>query len=176
MLDNPTVKSPGSADEAAARILIEQAGVTLYGRRNDIPPGFVAQLFGRVVADDVVHYGADDLAMLAEQAFDYLKQRAPGTSKIRCETVQLHASGERKAITVIEVTNDDMPFLVNSVMGEIADRRLDVRLVSHPVLGVGRDGDAMVDARRRRHRRQRARELHSHSCRADRLPRRAPLW
>jgi glutamate dehydrogenase len=152
--DNITAQTPGSAqsnaqasgraDEAAARAIIEQAGVILYGRRNDIPASFVAQFFGRVVADDVVQYGAEDLARLAERAFDYLKVRLPGATKIRCETVPLHASGERKAVTVIEVTNDDMPFLVDSVMGEIADRRLDVRLVAHPVLGVGRDGDVMV--------------------------------
>ncbi len=144
MLDHLTADRPGSAEEAAARSIIEQAGVALYGRREDISPGFAGQLFGRVVPDDVVHYGAADLARLAERAFDYLKERAPGTTKIRCETVQLAVSGERKAVTVIEVTNDDMPFLVDSVMGEIADRHLDVRLVAHPVLGVGRDGDALV--------------------------------
>ena len=60
----------GSAEEPATRAIIEQAGVILYGRRNDIPPSFVAQLFGRVVADDVVQYGAEDLAGLAERAFD----------------------------------------------------------------------------------------------------------
>ncbi|MDI1345802.1 MAG: NAD-glutamate dehydrogenase [Pseudolabrys sp.] len=139
-----SAQASGRVGEAAARAIIEQAGVILYGRRNDIPPSFVAQFFGRVVADDVVQYGAEDLARLAERAFDYLKVRLPGATKIRCETVPLHASGERKSVTVIEVTNDDMPFLVDSVMGEIADRRLDVRLVAHPVLGVGRDGDVMV--------------------------------
>lgn len=140
--DKAAAPNTGSAGESPARAILEQAGVILYGRRNDIPPSFVAQFFSRVVPDDVVQYGAEDLAALAERAFDYLKMRAPGVTKIRCETVQLHASGERKSVTVVEVTNDDMPFLVDSVMGEIADRRLDVRLVSHPVLGVGRDGDA----------------------------------
>lgn len=57
MLDNLSVDRPGSAEETAARIAIEQAGVALYGRREDIPPGFVAQLLGRVVPDDIVHYG-----------------------------------------------------------------------------------------------------------------------
>ena len=83
MLDNPTANRPGTAEETAARALIEQAGVALYGRRDDIPPGFVAQLFGRVVADDLVHYGAADLAKHAEGAFDSLEQRAPGTTKVR---------------------------------------------------------------------------------------------
>ncbi len=82
--------------------------------------------------------------MLAERAYDFLRERQPGAPKIRCETVPLNASGERKSISVIEIVNDDMPFLVDSVMGEIADRRLDVRLVAHPVLGVRRDGGKLV--------------------------------
>ena len=79
------------------------------------------------------------MARLAEQAWDFIAQRPPGAPKIRCETVPLLASPGRKAITVLEIVNDDMPFLVDSVMGELADRRLEVRLVVHPVFGVQRD-------------------------------------
>ena len=85
----------------------------------------------------------------------------PGAPKIRCETVPLTDSGERKAVTVIEIVNDDMPFLVDSVMGEIAERRLDVRLVAHPVFGVTRDGGKLDGARRARRRRS-ARESFIH--------------
>ena len=91
-----------------------------------------------------MRYGADDLAALAEHAYDFMSEREPGTPKVRCETVPLTASGERKAVSVIEIVNDDMPFLVDSVMGEIADRRLDVRLVAHPVFGVRRDGNKLA--------------------------------
>ena len=45
---------------------------------------------------------------------------------------------------MIEIVNDDMPFLVDSVMGEIAERRLDVRLVAHPVFGVRRAGSKLT--------------------------------
>ena len=75
---------------------------------------------------------------------DFLSERTPGTPKIRCETVPLTTSGGRKAISVIEIVNDDMPFLVDSVMGELAERRLDVRLVAHPMFGVRRDNGKLV--------------------------------
>ena len=131
---------PASELETAARAVIEQAGSALAARRSDIPASFVAQLYGRAVADDVLHYAAPDLADLAERAFDFLKDRQPGAPKIRCETVALNESGERKTVSVIEIVNDDMPFLVDSVMGEIGERRLNVLLVAHPVFGVRRDG------------------------------------
>ena len=135
---------PVSEEEGAARALIEQAGVALAKRRSDIPNTFVAQLYGRSVPEDVVRYGADDVAALAERAYDFIAERAPGAPKIRCETLPLAASGYRKSISVIEIVNDDMPFLVDSVMGEIADRRLDVRLVAHPMFGVRRNGNKLV--------------------------------
>jgi glutamate dehydrogenase len=133
------VEPPASEEESAARAIIAQAGSALAGGRIDIPASFVTQLYGRAVPEDVVRYGAADLSRLAERAFDFLTQRVPGVPKIRCETVTLTASGERKAISVIEIVNDDMPFLVDSVMGEVADHRLDVRLVAHPVFGVTRE-------------------------------------
>jgi glutamate dehydrogenase len=138
------VEFPVSEHENAARAVIEQAGAALTARRSDIPPTFVAQLYARTVAEDVLCYAVADLAELAERAFDFLKDRQPGAPKIRCETVALNESGERKSVTVIEIANDDMPFLVDSVMGEIAERRLNVQLVAHPVLGVRRDGAKLV--------------------------------
>jgi glutamate dehydrogenase len=144
MLDKPNVERSGNEQGAAAHALLEKAGLALAGRRADIPPTFVAQLYARAVPDDVLHYGPEDLSQFAERAYDFLKDRQPGTSKVRCQTVPLHDSGERKSTTVIEVSNDDMPFLVDSVMAEIADRRFDVRLVSHPVFGIQRDHGAVV--------------------------------
>ncbi len=40
---------------------------------------------------------------------------------------------------MLEIVNDDMPFLFDSVMGELSERRLPVRLVTHPIFGVKRD-------------------------------------
>ena len=135
---------PGNQEEHAARALIEQAGKALSRGRPEIPASFVAQLYGRSVPEDLVRYGADDLAALAEHAYEFMSTREPGTSKVRCETVPLTASGERKSVSLIEIVNDDMPFLVDSVMGEIADRRLDVRLVTHPIFSVRRDGNKLT--------------------------------
>jgi len=135
---------PASEAERAARGLIEQASTALAKRRRDIPATFIAQLYARSVPEDMVRYGAEDIAALAERAYDFNAEREPGRPKIRCETVPLSASGNRKTISVLEIVNDDMPFLVDSVMGEIADRRLDVWLVAHPVLGVRRIGNKLA--------------------------------
>jgi glutamate dehydrogenase len=104
---------PASEAERAARGLIEQASTALAKRRRDIPATFIAKLYARSVPEDMVRYGAEDIAALAERAYDFLAEREPGRPKIRCETVPLSASGNRKTISVLEIVNDDMPFLVD---------------------------------------------------------------
>jgi glutamate dehydrogenase len=138
------VELPGSEEEAAAHAVIAQAGAVLGARRSDVTATFLAQLYAHAVPEDVVRYAAADLADLAERAFDFLGERAPGAPKIRCETVRLQSGDVHKRFSVIEIANDDMPFLVDSVMGELANRRLDVRLVVHPVFGVRRQQGQLI--------------------------------
>ena len=138
------VERPGSGKENAAGAGLAQAGAALSRRRANIPAGFIEQLYGRVVPDDLARYAPDDLAALAERSYDFIADRAPGTPKIRCDTVELTASGDNNRVTVVEIINDDMPFLFDSVMGEIADRKLDVHLVAHPRFGTRRAGSKLT--------------------------------
>ncbi|MGC1465334.1 MAG: NAD-glutamate dehydrogenase, partial [Pseudolabrys sp.] len=127
---------PATDEEDAAREAIARAALAADG---GMPQTFTTQLFGRAVPEDVVRYGAEDLAALAAGAWSFLAQRAMNKPKIRCDLVKLAASGVRTAVTVVEIINDDMPFLVDSVMGELNERGIDIHLVAHPVLGVDRD-------------------------------------
>jgi glutamate dehydrogenase len=129
----------GIDDEQAARALIEQAAALVTKRRRDVPPNFVVDLFGRTAAEDLVRYQADELALLAEQAFALLANRKPAEPVIRLHSPGAAAAGALKHASVLEIVNDDMPFLVDSVMGELTDRGIDIQLVSHPVFTVKRD-------------------------------------
>jgi glutamate dehydrogenase len=137
-----------TSERTAAGATIEKAGATLARRRAEIPANFIKQLYGRVVPEDVARYAPDDLGILAARAYDFMAERTPGTPKIRCETIKLEHSADRNSLTVVEIVNDDMPFLVDSVMGEITERKLDVLLVAHPMFGVRRSGSklASIDA------------------------------
>ena len=134
------VELPGSEEEGAAHRLIKQASAALHDGKPAIPANFAAHLFARVVPEDLVRYSAADLARLAERAWLSLSERPEGAAKVSVETLTL----DGKAVTVIEAVNDDMPFLVDSVMGELAERKHEVRLVAHPVFGVQRDGGKLT--------------------------------
>ena len=144
MLDKLAQSNHANAEQAAAQAIIAQADKILAARHAGIPADFAAQMFARVVPEDIVRYSAAELAQLAERAFAFLAERAPGTPKVRCETVTLDEADGHKKITVVEILNDDMPFLVDSVANELADRRIDVRLVAHPVFNVQRENDKLV--------------------------------
>jgi glutamate dehydrogenase len=117
-----------------ARSLIESTGALLPA---DMPVEFIDLLFGRTAPEDLLAYPAADLARLAQEAWKFLVERQPGSPKMR---VQSPDGGERLGgISVIEIVNDDKPFLLDSTMDELTARGLDVRLVAHPVLRVARD-------------------------------------
>lgn len=130
----------GSDDERAARRLIEQAGTILKGLRGDMPESFAPLMFAGVSPEDLVRYEARELAELAEAAWLFLAERKPGVPKIRFESRPGPTGAERiKTVSIIEMINDDMPFLLDSVLAELTEQGIDVRLVLHPIFTVERD-------------------------------------
>ena len=77
---------------------------------------------------------------MARDAFGFAQTRRPGRHKIR----MFDRDHKGEADTVIEILNDDMPFLVASVLGLLNERGVEIELVLHPVLAVGRDGDGRL--------------------------------
>src|SRR5439155_10249867 len=110
------------------------------------PAGFVSLLFARTAPEDLIAVAPRELASLAREAWAFLAMRKPGAPKIRFEAPTFDAGEGMKSISVIEIVNDDMPFLLDSVMGELTERGLEIRLVAHPILVVERDAKGKLTA------------------------------
>ena len=137
MSQQAVIDRPGG-EERAARTRIDAAAKLLRAGKSNVPDDFVALLFARAAPEDLVGYDAAELAALARETWAFLASRKPGKPKLRFE--QPAQAGDRlKSISVIEIANDDMPFLVDSVMAELNERGLTPRLVVHPILAVARD-------------------------------------
>ena len=137
----------GTEEERAAQRLIDQMGTILTGLRDDMPAGFAASLLARAAPEDLIAYEARELAALAEEAWAFLFDRKPGAPKIRLESPTGPIGAERiKAVSVLEIVNDDMPFLLDSVLAELNERGIEVRLVVHPVFTVERDQGGVLFA------------------------------
>ncbi|MGA2129587.1 MAG: NAD-glutamate dehydrogenase domain-containing protein, partial [Xanthobacteraceae bacterium] len=123
-----------------ARRLIGQAGTILTGLHGDMPESFAAQLFARAAPEDLVRYEPRELAALAEDAWRFLRERRPGAPAVRLDSRAGPIGADRiKAVSIVEIVNDDMPFLLDSVMGELTEQGLEIRLVAHPIFSIERD-------------------------------------
>ncbi|WP_237155153.1 NAD-glutamate dehydrogenase [Oryzibacter oryziterrae] len=119
--------------------LLAEATALAAKRNNPDLVRFVKLLFARGAAEDLVTYTAVELLAFAESGLSSLALRVPGIHSIRIFNPPWDEEGDgRRAVTVIEVINDNMPFLVDSVMQELTDAGLEVRLMVHPILSVAR--------------------------------------
>jgi glutamate dehydrogenase len=98
----------------------------------------VRRLFSTVTIDDVLSTAEEDLVGAALSLWRFAERRGPGESKVRVFNPSSSEEGWAAKHTVVEIVNDDMPFLVSSISAEIHRRGLDLHLVLHPVLGVRR--------------------------------------
>src|SRR5258708_27449908 len=93
-----------------------------------------------------MRYDPRQLAELAAHAWSLLAVRKSGVPKIRLEAFDPAGHERPRNDSVLEIVNDDMPFLVDSVLAVLAERGIDVRFVVHPVLSVARDAAGRLTA------------------------------
>src|SRR5262249_33180367 len=70
---------------------------------------------------------------------NFMGEFKSGTSKLRVYNPQTQTDGWESTHTVIEIVNDDMPFLVDSVTMEVNHQGLTLHLIIHPVMKTKRD-------------------------------------
>jgi glutamate dehydrogenase len=128
-------------EEDAARRLEREASAIV----GNVPPGFVAQLFGGAAPDDLVHYQAAEIAEIAEGTWGFLADRQPQTRKIRIGPPPSATGARLNNVSIVEILNDDMPFLVDSVMAELTAQGFEAHVLLHPRFIVERDaGGALL--------------------------------
>lgn len=140
-----------STEETAAHDLLRaaQAFLAQTAKKDGVPADFAERLFGHVIFEDLAPFAPADIADLSREAWSFLRVRKGGVPKIRLEDAPAGvagAAGPLASVSVLEVINDDMPFLVDSVMAELARQGAMVRLVAHPVLALERGGDNEISA------------------------------
>jgi len=125
-------------DKARATLIRDAAGSVPAGKS---PRAFAEPLFGYTNIEDLANYDAASLALLAEQAWEHVQQRTAGSADIRVVNPTLPNGRE---ISVLEILNDNMPFLFDSTMAELAEQGIEVTLVAHPIIAVERDDEGRL--------------------------------
>ncbi len=100
---------------------------------------FLRAFYAHVPPDDILGENPDNLYGAAIALWSHAQQRKPGACKIRVYNPRPEDHGWKSSHTVVEIINEDMPFLVDSVTAELNRLGVEVYLVIHPILGIERD-------------------------------------
>ncbi len=99
---------------------------------------FVNAYFQQVAPEDLIEHRADDLYGAALSHWNFARKREPGNPKLRVFNPTVEEHGWQSTHTIIEIVNDDMPFLVDSVTMEVNRHGQALHLIVHPILSVRR--------------------------------------
>ena len=104
----------------------------------------VAMFEKRGAPEDLAEYDAKVLKQAAKSAYAALKQHQAGHSVISIDDGSAFTRGGRP-LSLITIVNDNMPFLFDSVAGEVAQLAGEASLVVHPVLNVRHDNSGVCE-------------------------------
>ena len=110
----------------------------------DVLAAFVQQYFGPVDPEDLAERQVADLYGAALSHWSFARKREPGRARLRVFNPTIAEHGWQSTHTIIEIVNDDMPFLVDSVTMEVNRHRLTLHLIIHPLVTVSRDRDGTL--------------------------------
>ena len=149
-----------NADDGRAQRLDDVLGLVqtrITGAQRGPLERFVVRYFGQVDPEDLDARAPADLYGAALSHWNFARKRDPDSARVRVFNPSVEEHGWQSTHTIIEIVNDDMPFLVDSVTMEVNRHRLTLHLIVHPIVAVlrGKDGtlvdvapDDASDARR----------------------------
>ncbi len=100
---------------------------------------FAADFYKRMEADEFPHHSVEEWAALAGDTLEFARSRKAGKANVRVFNPTAKANGWESPHTVVQIVNDDMPFLVDTVTMALAEQGVGVHVLGHPVIRFGRD-------------------------------------
>lgn len=134
--------TPASVSTVAAFSLMPILAATrkrVPAARRAEADAFVADFFKRMEADEYPHHTPEGWAALALDMLEFARARKPGTANVRVFNPGAKANGWESPHTVLQIVNDDMPFLVDSISMALTDLGVGVHVLGHPVVKLARD-------------------------------------
>ncbi len=136
-------------DAAAFAIAGVLADLGQSGRAGTAPAGheiFVKALLASSGAPELPDIAEPLLAAEVTAAFAWLATKPAGAHKVQLRASKLALPSAPGELAVLEILNDDMPFLFDSVLAEIQAHGHRVQLALHPIFKTRRRPDGQLEA------------------------------
>jgi glutamate dehydrogenase len=131
--------------ERVDAVLALAAGRLSAADRQRLEP-FAREYFRQVDTDDLAERRPEDLLGALLSHWQFGAQRDDGHPKVRVFSPTVAEDGWGTRHSVVEIVNDDMPFLVDSVTMEIKRQGHVLHLIVHPVYAVSRDAKGALQS------------------------------
>ncbi|WP_375791696.1 NAD-glutamate dehydrogenase [Glaciimonas immobilis] len=106
---------------------------------------FMADYYSQVGEEQVQSRNIADLYGAVMSHWQFARHFKSGAARVRIYNPQIDEHGWESAHSVVEIVNDDMPFLVDSVTNEINRLGLTLHAAIHPVFRVWRDTSGQIE-------------------------------
>lgn len=150
--DEPSKRaSKATAAKAAAKDDTVSLGPIVEAMRKRLPKArhaeaeaFISAFYKRMSSDELPQHDAQGWAALAIDFLDFARDRKPGKALVRLFNPTAKNEGWESGHTVVQIANDDMPFLVDSVTMSLAEQGIGVHVLGHPVVTFTRDKSGRI--------------------------------
>ena len=105
---------------------------------------FARGYFERIDPEDIAARNVEDLYGALLSHWQFARKRESGAIKVRVINPSAGEHGWASRHTVVEIVNDDMPFLVDSASMEINRQGLTLHMIVHPIFAVERDASGTL--------------------------------
>jgi glutamate dehydrogenase len=136
MKKNPSAESQKKALTDQVVSILKEG---LSARRARIAERYAQQCFRRVPIEDLAAEAPATLATILRRQLEMIATREPGERLIQVYNPSENAEGWESPHTIVELLNDDMPFLVDTASLTFSEMGIGVHLIIHPVIRVSRD-------------------------------------
>ncbi|MDE2196747.1 MAG: NAD-glutamate dehydrogenase, partial [Gammaproteobacteria bacterium] len=115
--------------------------ITLAKKHSDDPAiePFIRQYYDDIAEEDLLQHAPADLCGAALGHWEFGARRTAGETRVRVFNPDAEKDGWQSPHTILEMVNDDMPFLVDSTIMTLTRSGIGVHLTVHPILRLARD-------------------------------------
>ena len=131
-------RSSDITDRLIGEIVAAKPASKTLKSRKDID-SYLRKYFGDVPYEDMAGRSPKIMGQAALAHLEFAKIRKPGKAVLRLFNPSDKQHGYRSAFTIIEMVNEDMPFLVDSVSAAINRHGLAIHMTVHPIFRIKRD-------------------------------------
>jgi len=143
-MSRPAKSKKGSSVVGLASRADKRIPKIMSSNQRPAPSLFMRSFFSHVMDADLENFSSSDRERIANSIWHLAQNRSVGVPTIRVFNPSNAADGWTVDHTVIEIVNDDMPFLVDSVTSSLQRLGFMVHLVIHPVMLVERNAHGKI--------------------------------